>query len=122
MAESLWATTAQILNLLVGVGASTRGQIKQGPQRLDSSQVSRMLSRIAWRVDQFTCPVQADRAIRPPLENGHDRNGLAIRAIASIVSPEAAVRGRQQSDILPRSVARERRDPFDGGAGDHRKI
>src|SRR5262245_25494755 len=120
MAESLWATTAQILNLLVGLGASTRGQIKQSPQRLDSSEVSRMLSRVAWCVDQFACPVQADRAIRPPLENGQNRNRLAIRAIASIVSPEAAVRGRQQSDMLPRFVARECCDPFDRGLGDNR--
>src|SRR5215831_189226 len=122
MAESLWSMTARIIDLLVGLRASAWGQIKQGPQRLDGSQVSRMLPWIAWRIDQLACPVQADRAISPPLEDGQNRNRLAIRTIASIVPPEAVVRGRQQSDVLPPFVVRERRDPLDGGLGDNRQV
>src|SRR5215475_8547600 len=94
------ATTAQVLHLLICGGTPTRSQIKQGPDRLDGSEVSGILSRIAWRVDQLACQVQADRAIWPPLEGGHDRNRVAIGVIAAVVAAEAVVRGRQQSDVL----------------------
>jgi hypothetical protein len=72
------ATSGRMLDLLVCGGTPTRGEIKQGPERLNGSEVSRILSRIAWRVDQLACPMRADRAIWPPPEGGHHWNRLAV--------------------------------------------
>src|SRR5262245_44671260 len=115
-------TTERILDLLLSGGTPTWGQIKQGPERLNGSEVSRILPRIAWLTDQLARPMQADRAIRPPFEDGHHWNRLAIGTIAAVVAAEAVVRGRQQSDVLPPPVARERSDLVDWGSCDNRQI
>src|SRR5262245_17925067 len=121
-AESSSPARARVFDLFVGRGAPTWGQIKQGPERLDRSEMARILSRIAWRIDQLACPVQADRAIAPSLEDGNDRNRMAIGAIAPIVAAEAIVGSRQQPDVLPPPVACERRDPCDRGLSDNCQI
>ena len=68
-------------------------QVEQSPKRLDSPQVPHVLPRISRRVDQLACPMQPDDAVRATAEYGHDRNWLAVRTIASVISTEAIMGG-----------------------------
>src|SRR5262245_27254728 len=113
---------ATILDLLVGVRPSSGRQIEQRPTRLDSAHMSHVLTRVRRLEKQRGGPLQPDRPIRPSLEHGHDGLLLTIRALAMVVTLEGIVCGRQQSDVLPSFVARNRRNSLDRCFCDHGEV
>jgi hypothetical protein len=59
----------------------------------DGAQVPHVLPLIGRLEDELGCPMQPDRPAGPSLEDGHDRDLLAIRALAMIVPLEGVIRG-----------------------------
>src|SRR5688500_7889147 len=113
---------AIILDLLVRVRPTSGRQVEQGPKRLDSAHVPHVLTRIGRLEYKLGRPMQPNRAVRPSLEYGHDRYLLTLRVLAKIVPLESVVRSRQQPDVFPSLVARERRDSLDRRLCDDSKV
>src|SRR5262245_34673094 len=113
---------SRVAQLLVPDGrAPFRGEVEQVPDRLEGADVTRILVRVGWCVEELGAPEVADR-LAVAVKYVQHRPLLALRGLPEVVALVAVVGRGEQAQPSPPALLGEGEDPRRRCLRDDREI